>query len=77
MKDNPLRQARKAKGLTAEQVGAIIGITKVSVGRFEAGKASLTVPHLYAYARAVGLESLARELEPVVQVRADYLSKAP
>ena len=50
-----LRAARDAAGLSQEQMGAIIGVTKAQVGNIENGYSKLGANYLPLWARACGI----------------------
>ncbi|MBO0953122.1 helix-turn-helix transcriptional regulator [Fibrella forsythiae] len=54
---NLIREARKAKGLTQEELGERLGVTKAAINSYETGKQNLTVVTLQKLSIALG-ESL-------------------
>ncbi|MGD6743010.1 helix-turn-helix domain-containing protein [Streptomyces sp. BH106] len=64
---SPMRAARQAAGLTVRDIRDLTGITLGQLSRFEQGTERLSTDRLLAYARAVGMTGLVRELEPVVK----------
>lgn len=61
-----LRAARQAAGLSLAGVAEAIGLTESAVSYIETGRRIPRISTLHAYAKAVGLTDLARELEPLV-----------
>jgi transcriptional regulator with XRE-family HTH domain len=50
-----IRNFRKGKGLTLEQLGLLIGKSKATVSKYEKGEISLDVPTLYSIAHALNI----------------------
>ena len=61
-----LRTERLKAGVSIAAVAAEIGITESAVSYIETGRSIPRVGTLYASAKAIGLESLADALAPVV-----------
>lgn len=53
-----IENARKAKNLTQEELGKLIGLSRASIVNIESGRVSLTLPNLYKM-------SFALEVDPV------------
>lgn len=53
---NRIRTLRKQRGMTLEQLGAAIGMTKAGVGHLETGTRPLGDHHRFAIARALGVD---------------------
>ena len=51
---NRLRELRKQRGLTQEQLGELVKATKMQVSRHEKERRGLKIEKLVAYARALG-----------------------
>jgi UDP-N-acetylglucosamine 1-carboxyvinyltransferase len=51
-----MRNRRKALGLTAEALAAMVGINRVTIAKFETGRQSLTIEVYYALVTALGVE---------------------
>lgn len=51
-----LRSARLAAGLTMEQLGDRLGLTRSSIYRYERGQSSINAVCLWALASAIGVE---------------------
>ncbi|MEZ0612007.1 helix-turn-helix domain-containing protein [Fibrella sp. WM1] len=49
-----IREARKAKGLTQEELGERLQVTKATINGYETGKQNLTVSTLYKLSVALG-----------------------
>ncbi len=49
-----LREARKEAGLTQEEVGRVLGLTRAGYGHIEDGSRSMTLDDLVKLARTVG-----------------------
>lgn len=62
-----LRTVRQEAGVSMASVAQAIGITESAVSYIETGRSVPRVGTLYAYATAVGLESLADALRPIVE----------
>lgn len=58
-----IRRIREAQGLTAEDLGEALGLSKVEITRKELGKSAITLDQLEAIARALNypLPGLVRE----------------
>lgn len=58
-----IRRIREAQGLTAEDLGEALGLSKVEITREELGKSAITLDQLEAIARALNypLPGLVRE----------------
>jgi transcriptional regulator with XRE-family HTH domain len=52
-----LYKCRKAHGLTQEQLGEIIGVSKRMVSHYEAGSLAMTVESLQKFAKALGVKT--------------------
>ena len=63
----PLREARKASGLTGAQVAERMGVSQVTVSQLEAGRTHPPAGTLYRFAVAVGWGELADVLRPIVE----------
>lgn len=51
-----LQQARMSRGLTQEELAAMVGVPQSTVSQMESGKATLYLYRLLALAEATGLE---------------------
>lgn len=51
-----IRDARKAKGLTQKELGAIMGLSESVVNKYETGKQNLSLETVQKVARALGVE---------------------
>lgn len=51
-----IREARKAKGLTQAELGEMLGVSKVTINRYETGKQNLTLDTLTKITSALGVE---------------------
>ena len=59
-----VRQRRKAKGLTQQQLASKLGVTQTRLSEIESGRAHLSVERLIAVAALLGLELVLREPPP-------------
>ncbi|RYC70866.1 helix-turn-helix domain-containing protein [Spirosoma sordidisoli] len=50
-----IREARKAKGLSQEELAKLMGVTKAAISGYETGKQNLTVGTLYKVSIALNL----------------------
>ena len=51
-----LQQARMSRGLTQQELAALVGVPQSTVSQMESGKATLYLYRLLALAEATGLE---------------------
>ncbi|GAB4007134.1 hypothetical protein GCM10028808_10430 [Spirosoma migulaei] len=49
-------EARKAKGLTQTELGELLGVSKVTINGYEAGKQNLTLETLERITKALGVK---------------------
>ncbi|WP_049973785.1 helix-turn-helix domain-containing protein [Azospirillum sp. B4] len=61
---NRIRELREAKGMTQEQLGALIGTDKTVISKLESGRTRLSQPRMMAIAASLGC-GVAELLEPV------------
>jgi HTH-type transcriptional regulator/antitoxin HipB len=59
-----MRQRRKAKGLSQQQLASKLGVTQARLSEIESGRAHLSVERLIAVAALLGLELVLREAPP-------------
>jgi HTH-type transcriptional regulator/antitoxin HipB len=59
-----IRQRRKAKGLSQQQLTSKLGVTQARLSELESGRAHLSVERLIAIATLLGLELVLREPPP-------------
>jgi HTH-type transcriptional regulator/antitoxin HipB len=52
-----IREARKAQGLTQEDLGKILGVSRVVISDYETGKQNLTLDTVDKVAHALGINS--------------------
>lgn len=72
-----IRDRRRARGMTQEQLGAKIGLSRASVVNIEHGRQQVLLHHVVAMAAATGtsLAELLRPLEPNPTPRQTSLPK--
>jgi transcriptional regulator with XRE-family HTH domain len=63
-----LRETRKARGLTQQQLAALSGVTRQTIAALETGRVRLNTDHLIPIMRALGEVDLADRLEELVQL---------
>ena len=51
-----IREARKAKGLTQQELGDTLGVNKATINKYEGGKQNLTIETLHRLMEAMGEE---------------------
>jgi transcriptional regulator with XRE-family HTH domain len=51
-----IREARKAKGLTQKELGALMGLSESVVNKYEAGKQNLSLETVQKVALALGMD---------------------
>jgi HTH-type transcriptional regulator/antitoxin HipB len=56
-----LRQRRKARGLSQQQVAGKLGVTQARLSELESGRAHITLDRLIALAQLLDLEVLLRD----------------
>jgi transcriptional regulator with XRE-family HTH domain len=56
-----LRQRRKARGLSQQQVAGKLGVTQARLSELESGRAHITLERLIALARLLELEVVLRD----------------
>lgn len=56
-----LRQRRKARGLSQQQLAGKLGVTQARLSELESGRAHITVERLIALARLLDLEVVLRD----------------
>lgn len=56
-----LRQRRKAKGLTQQQVAGKLGVTQARLSELESGRSHITLERLIALAQFLDLEVVLRD----------------
>jgi UDP-N-acetylglucosamine 1-carboxyvinyltransferase len=49
-----IQEARKARGLTQEELGNKLGLNKATINKYESGKQNLTIETLYRLMSAMG-----------------------
>jgi HTH-type transcriptional regulator/antitoxin HipB len=59
-----IRQRRKAKGLSQQQLASKLGVTQARLSEIEGGRAHLSMERLIAMAGLLGLELVLREAPP-------------
>jgi HTH-type transcriptional regulator / antitoxin HipB len=59
-----IRQRRKAKGLSQQQLASKLGVTQARLSEIENGRAHLSVERLIAVAALLGLDLVLREPPP-------------
>lgn len=59
-----MREAREKAGLSQEQIGMQLGMTRANVANLEAGKTAILMPHVYNLALALEIP-LSRLLPPL------------
>ena len=59
-----IRQRRKAKKLSQQQLASKLGVTQARLSEIESGRAHLSVARLIAIATLLGLELILREVPP-------------
>jgi len=59
-----IRQRRKAKGLSQQQLASKLGVTQARLSEIEGGRAHLSVERLIAMAALLGLDLVLREAPP-------------
>ena len=59
-----IRQRRKAKGLSQQQLASKLGVTQARLSEIESGRAHLSMERLIAMAGLLGLELVLRETPP-------------
>ena len=52
-----IRDTRKSKGFTQKEMGAILGVTEATYGRYESGDANLSLDTVDKVAKALGVKS--------------------
>jgi transcriptional regulator with XRE-family HTH domain len=68
-----LRQARRVKELTQEQIGTRVGMTRTSITNIESGSQAIAVHQLVALARAIGVDPIQLLAGALQQTPADQL----
>jgi transcriptional regulator with XRE-family HTH domain len=51
-----IREARKAKGMTQKELGALMGLSESVVNKYEAGKQNLSLETVQKVALALGMD---------------------
>jgi HTH-type transcriptional regulator/antitoxin HipB len=59
-----IRERRKAKGLSQQQLASKLGVTQARLSEIEGGRAHLSVERLIAVAALLGLDLVLRESPP-------------
>jgi len=59
-----IRQRRKAKGLSQQQLASKLGVTQARLSEIEGGRAHLSVERLIAMAALLGLDLVLRDAPP-------------
>jgi len=59
-----IRQRRKAKGLSQQQLASKLGVTQARLSEIESGRAHLSLERLIAVAALLGLDVVLRDTPP-------------
>ncbi len=63
-----IKKARKAKNLTQEELGELLGVQRAQISRLEKGKSVITLPTMSRVFKALGIKSGVLDLGSVGKV---------